>query len=81
MEYYSATKQLLNTSRGHQASRKAAHSLQKEVGQNIKDKKRNKRVRDGVLSRGGTCEGEVSKYQETLSSVVLWGVLESQRAI
>ena len=42
MEYYSATKQILKTSRGHQASRKAAHSLQKEVGQNIKDKKRDK---------------------------------------
>ena len=37
------TKQLLNTGRGHQAPRKAAHCLQKEVGQNIKDKKRDKR--------------------------------------
>ena len=42
-----STKQLLNTGRGHQALRKAAHSLQKKVGQNIKDKKRDKRVRDG----------------------------------
>ena len=32
------TKQLLNTGRGHQPSRKAAHSLQNEVGQNIKDR-------------------------------------------
>ena len=41
------TKQLLVTSRGHQAPRKAVHCLQKEVGQNIKDKKRDKRARDG----------------------------------
>ena len=46
------TKQLLNTGGGHQAPRKAAHSLRKEVGQNIKDKKRGKRVRDGDLSWG-----------------------------
>ena len=46
---------------GHQAPRKAAHCLQKEVGQNIKDKKRDKRVRDGDLSWGGSDEvGEVS---------------------
>ena len=36
----------MNPGGGHQAHRKAAHSLQKEVGQNIKDKKRDKRVRD-----------------------------------
>ena len=30
--------------------RKAAHSLQKEVGQNIKDKKRDKRLRGRDLS-------------------------------
>ena len=41
-----STEQLLNTGGGHQAPRKAAHSLWKEVGQNIKDKKRNKIVRD-----------------------------------
>jgi len=45
-----STKLLLNAGRGHQAPRKAAHSLQKEVGQNIKDKKRDRRVRDGDLS-------------------------------
>ena len=33
------------------APRKAAHSLQKEVVQNIKDKKRDKKVRDGDPSR------------------------------
>lgn len=45
-----STELLLNAGRGHQAPRKAAHSLQKEVGQNIKDKKRDRRVRDGDLS-------------------------------
>ena len=51
---------------GHQAFRKAAECLQKKVGQNIKDKKRDKRVRDGDPSQGGSCETEVSKHQETL---------------
>ena len=65
----------------HQAPRKVAHSLRKVIGQNIKDKKRVKRIRDGDLSHGGSREGgEVSKHQETLSPVGLWGVLESQRA-
>ena len=46
---------LLNAGGGHQAPRKAAHCLRKEVGQNIKDKKRDKRVgmethpREGVV--------------------------------
>ena len=48
------TKQLLIASWGHQAPRKAAHCLQKEVGQNIKDKKRDKRAKDGDLSREGS---------------------------
>ena len=73
-------KQLLNVGREHQPPRKAAHCLRKEVGQNIKDKKRDKRVRDGDPSREGSREREVSKYQETLSLAGLWGVLESQRA-
>ena len=48
--------------------RKAAHSLQKEVGQNIKDKKRVKRGRDGVPSQEGRLKKrDVSKYQETFS--------------
>ena len=34
--------------------RKATHCLQREVGQNIKDKKGDKRVRDGDLSREGS---------------------------
>ena len=40
----------MNALRGHQAPRKAAHCLQKEVGKNIKDKKRDKRGRDGAPS-------------------------------
>ena len=42
-----STEQLLNAGRGHQAPRKAAHCLRKDIGQNIKDKKRDKRGRDG----------------------------------
>ena len=54
------TKQLLNASRGHQAPRKAAHCLQKEVGKNIKDKKRDKRHRDGAPSQEGSLKKERS---------------------
>ena len=75
-----STKQLLNAGRGHQAPIKGAHSLQKEVGQNIKDKKRDKGVRDGDPSWGGGHEEEVSKQHETLSQMGPWGVLESQKA-
>ena len=46
------TKQLLITSRGYQAPIKATHYLRREVGQNIKDKKGDKRARDGDPSRG-----------------------------
>ena len=66
-------KQLLNTSRGHQAPRKAAQCLQKQVGKNIKDKKRDKRGREGALSwEGSLKKKEVSKHQETLSLPNLW---------
>ena len=55
--------------------------FKKEVGQNIKDKKRDKRVRDGDPSRVGSLKrGEVYKHQETLSLAGLWGILESQKA-
>ena len=48
----------MNAGGGHQAPRKAAHSLQK-VGQNIKDKRRDKRVRDGdSLGEGVRKEGK-----------------------
>ena len=48
------TKQLLIASRGQQAPIEAAHCLRKEIGQNIKDKKRDKRARDRDLSREGS---------------------------
>ena len=63
-----STKQLTNAGRGHQAPRKAAHCLQKEVGKNIKDRKRDKRGREGAPSwEGSLKKREVSKHQETLS--------------
>ena len=40
-------------------TRKAVHSLQKEVGQNIKDKKRDKRVRDGDHPGEGVLKEEM----------------------
>jgi len=51
-----------------------------EVGQNIKDKKRDKRGRDGDLSWEGSLKKEVSKHQEILYLVGLWRALEPQRA-
>ena len=48
------TKQLLIASWGHQAPRKATHCLREEVGQNIKDKKRDKRAKDRDPSREGS---------------------------
>ena len=48
------TKQLLITNRGHQVPRKATHCLRREVGQNIKDKKGDKRARDGDPSQEGS---------------------------
>ena len=38
-----------------------------------RQKKRDKRVRDGEPSQGGSLKREVSKHQETLSPVGLWG--------
>ena len=46
------TKQLLNAGWGHQTPRKASYGLRKEVGEIIKDKKRDKRVRDEDPSWG-----------------------------
>ena len=73
------TKQLLIASWGHQAPRKATHCLQKEVGQNIKDKKRDKRAKDGDPSGKGVLLEEVSKHQETLALAGLGEVSESWR--
>ena len=48
---------------------------------NIKDKKRDKRGRDGVPSQEGSLKKrEVSKHQERLSLQSLWRALEAQRA-
>ena len=81
MNTANSAKQPLNAGGGHQAPRKAANSLRKDVGHNKKDKKTGKRVRDRDPSQGGSHEGgEVSKHRETLSLAGLWGVLESQRA-
>ena len=57
-----------------------AHCLQKEVGQNIKNKQTKEvgtdiRPRKRVLKKR-----DVSKHQETLSLAGLWRALESQRA-
>ena len=47
--------------------RKAAHCLKKEVGQNIKDKKRDKELGTETHPGKGVVIEEVSKHQETLS--------------
>ena len=60
--------------------RKAAHCLRKEVGQNIKDKKRDKRAKDRDPSGKGVLIEEVSKHQETLTLAGLGEVFESRRA-
>ena len=77
-----STEQLLNAGRDHQAPRKAAHCLRKEVGQNIKDKKRDKRGRDGDLSWEGSLKKERSFQTpgNTLSgrSVVSFGTSEGK---
>ena len=79
--WVNSTKQLLNACRAHQAPRKAAHSLQKEVGKNKKDKKIDKRGRDRAPSQEGSLKKrEVSKHQETLSLPSLCRALEAQRA-
>ena len=47
----------------------------------MKDKKRDKRDRDGAPSQEGSLKKrEVSKHQETLLQPSLWRALEAQRA-
>ena len=53
-----STKQLLNTGRRYQSPRKAAQSLQKEVGQNIKDKKRDKELGTKICPGEGVVKEE-----------------------
>ena len=60
--------------------RKEAHCLHKEVGQNIKDKKRDKELWTETCPWKGVVIEEVSKDQETLSLVGLGEVIESRRA-
>ena len=50
----------MNADRGYQAPRKAVHCLQEEVGQNVKDKKTDKRGR----GRDPSWEGEGSLKKE-----------------
>ena len=50
----------MNAGRGQQAPRKAAYCLQKDVGKNIKDKKRDKRGRDEDPSWEGSLKRERS---------------------
>ena len=50
----------MNAGRVHQAPRKATHCLQKEVGKNVKDKKRGKRGRDGDLFWEGSLKKDRS---------------------
>ena len=70
----------MNAGRGHQAPRKAVHCLQKEVGKNIKDKKRDKRGRDGAPSQDGSLKKDRSfqKSGKTLTakSVESLGTIE-----
>src|SRR5574340_11779 len=62
-------------------TQKSNPTLRNEVGKNIKDKKRDKRGRDGVPSREGSLKKrEVSKHQETFSMPNLCRALEAQRA-
>ena len=68
--WVNSTKQLLNAGRGHQAPRKGAHCLQKKIGQNIKDKKWGKRVRDRDLSREGVLKEE--KFPNTRKPSHWW---------
>ena len=70
----------MNAGRGDQAPRKAAHCLQKEVGKNIKDKKRDKKSRDGAPSQEGSLKKERSFQTPgntlTAESVVSLGTTE-----
>jgi len=62
-------------------TQKSNPCLRKEVGKNIKGKKRDKRGRDGAPSREGSLKNrEVSKHQETFSLPNLCRALEAQRA-
>ena len=75
------TKQLLITSDGHQAPRKAAHCLQREVGQGYWRLKRETRERGrGSCPGKGVLIEEVSNHQETLALADPGEVFRSRRA-
>ena len=74
-------KQLLIASGGHQAPRKAAHCLRREVGQGYWRLKRETRERGTETRPGkGVLLEEVSNHQETLALAGLGEVFKSQRA-
>ena len=76
-----STKLLLNASKGHQAPRKAAHCLRKEVGKNVKVKREAKEVEMEICpGKGALKKREVSKHQKTLSLMSPWQALKPQRA-
>ena len=71
----------LITSSGHQAPRKAAHCLRREVGQGYWRLKRETRERGTETHPGkGVLLEEVSNHQETLVLAGLGEVFKSQRA-
>ena len=75
------TKQLLIASGGHQAPRKAAHCLQREVGQGYWRLKRETRERGMETRPGkGVLIEEVSNHQETLALAGPGEVFRSRRA-
>ena len=72
----------MNAGRVHQAPRKATHCLQKEVGKNVKDKKRGKRGRDRAPSQEGSLKKE-RRFQTpgntlTAESVASLGISEGK---
>ena len=75
------TKQFLIASSGHQAPRKAAHCLRREVGQGYWRLKRETRERGTeTRPRKGVSIEEVSNHQETLALAGPGEVFKSQRA-
>ena len=75
------TKQLLIASSGHQAPRKTAHCLRREVGQGYWRSKRETRKRGTETRPGkGLLLEEVSNHQETLALAGPGEVFKSQRA-
>ena len=75
------TKQLLIASSGHQAPRKAAHCLRREVGQGYWRSKGETRERGTETRPGkGVLLEQVSNHQETLALAGPGEVFKSQRA-